>query len=429
MNGPALCRRWPSNATVRSRALMLAMAMAITSVLPFASAPDAAAAPLPQEGAADCKQTSPAYVPNAPPGPAAMNIDAAWAYSKGAGVVVAVVDSGVAAGNAHLAGVVLPGADMVAKTDGTTDIAGIGTAIAGLVASQPVGGSGLVGIAPHARILPVRVYEALTTAGRPAGFEPALPSASATARGITWAADHGARVIVVPTVFTDDSDALRQATQHAHDVGALVVAPVGDIPRSGTTGEPDMAPRYPAGYPGVLGVTGVDVSGQPAAGIVQNNTVMLAVPGAGIVATFFALGDCTVTGDAPSSVFASGYAAGLAALVAARFPQETPDQWAYRLMVTAVRPLPAQRDDAVGWGLAAPVPALTFIDDGRALGPPNPVRSAPAAASPSPVPEVTKPDTGLPRKDVIAIAACAALACVTALLAPLLMARGRRRSD
>jgi len=144
---------------------------------------------------------------------------------------------------------------------------------------------------------------------------------------------------------------------------------------------------------------------------------------------FSLLGDCTITGDAPSSVFASGYAAGLAALVASRYPQESPDQWAYRLMVTAVRPLPAQRDDAIGWGLAAPVAALTFIDDGRALGPPNPVRTAPVVVPAPPASEASPPNTGLPRTDIIVIAVCAALACVAALLAPLLVARGRRRVD
>ncbi len=82
----------------------------------------------------------------------------AWPLATGAGVTVAVVDTGVAPSNAHFPdGVVLPGRSFVGGS-ARTDARLHGTAVAGIVAARPLGArSGVKGLAPGARILPVKV--------------------------------------------------------------------------------------------------------------------------------------------------------------------------------------------------------------------------------------------------------------------------------
>src|SRR5690349_20853535 len=90
----------------------------------------------------------------------ALNAAAAWRYATGTAVTVAVLDSGVDAEHPDLRGQVLPGADFVdGSTDGRYDFVGHGTTVAALIAGHD-DRTGVVGVAPHARILPVRVLDA-----------------------------------------------------------------------------------------------------------------------------------------------------------------------------------------------------------------------------------------------------------------------------
>ncbi len=114
----------------------------------------------------------------------------AWEYSTGAGVIVAVIDSGVTADHPDLAGQVLPGIDLVrAGGDGTADEVGHGTTVAGLIAGRSDDGEGVVGLAPDAKILPIRVLDA----------ENQYRDAKVVAEGIVWAVDHGAASSTSPS--------------------------------------------------------------------------------------------------------------------------------------------------------------------------------------------------------------------------------------
>ncbi|MDO4784840.1 MAG: S8 family serine peptidase [Propionibacteriaceae bacterium] len=329
-----------------------------------------------------CDPETPRYVAEEPAVFAQLGIKEVWPLSRGEGVRVAVVDSGVASANAHLGEAVDPGHDLVGSGDGRTDVYGHGTAIAGQIAARQVKGSGLLGLAPHARIVPVRVYESLQERA-------ARPDPGRTARGIRWAADQpGVRIIVVAMSTEADEPELAQAVEYATGRGALVVASTGNADSASKLD----APVYPAAYPGVLAVTAVDAVGQPSKEVLHGNHVLAAAPGAGVLTTFLAAGDC-VMGDRPSSSYAAGYAAGIAALVAAAYPDESPADWRYRLLATAVRPASAARSPFVGWGILSPGAALNFINDGTLTGPPNPRFPAPSPppveilASPDPVPD------------------------------------------
>src|SRR5882672_10485049 len=84
----------------------------------------------------------------------------AWKLSTGSGVIVAVIDSGVSADHPDLVGQVLPGLDLVDRGgDGHTDAVGHGTTVAALIAGRNDDRVGVVGLAPDAKILPVRVLD------------------------------------------------------------------------------------------------------------------------------------------------------------------------------------------------------------------------------------------------------------------------------
>lgn len=340
----------------------LALTLSATAVLvaPGLSAPAYA------EG---CDPANPQWIEDRPPAFEFFGIDQTRPLSRGADVVVAVVDSGVSIANPHLADVVHPGVNIVESTvPATMDVAGHGTAIASEIAAQEVDGSGVLGIAERATILPVRVYYT----EEPREGEPGRLTPESMAAGILWAAEHGANIINVSASTTVNLPALEQAVAVARERGALVVASAGN--RSTTDVDEDVL-RYPAAYEGVLGVSAVTDAGvwDPAASF-ASEFVDVAALGMNVDIAYMDAGNCRVPGDGkPSSSFATGYVSAAAALIASRFPDETADQWAYRLMATAMRPEVGARNDQTGWGIIQPYEALTFLDDGTAPGPPSPV--------------------------------------------------------
>lgn len=341
--------------------------------------PSEAPTPTPSSSADQtCPKETPTYIKTQPTILDQVGVRRAWDVTRGAGVKVAVVDSGVAAGNAHFnAGgqtVVLPGTDLSGEnTDGRVDVGEHGTAIAGAIAARQLPsstGSGLVGVAPEAQILPVRVETGLEQGNnQKKGEETYLQRLG---RAIRWAADHGAQIIVVAQSTKEDDPDLKAAIQAVRG-RALVVASTGNTYQD----QENNVVVYPAGYEGVLAVTATNADGSASDQQVHGAHVDLAVPAGVIHTTWFDQADCMVGGHSgstplPSSSYATAYAGGFAALVAAQFPGEGPDMWKYRLEVTALRGTADQRTDELGWGIVAPYDALTFGDIGTRYGPPHP---------------------------------------------------------
>jgi subtilisin family serine protease len=169
------------------------------------------------------------------------SFESTWPATRGSGVTVAVVDSGVDAAHEDLAGVVLPGIDYIdAARDGRYDGVGHGTHVAGVIAAQVNNGRGIAGAAPGVRILPVRVLD--SNGGG---------SSSNVAAGIIWATDHGARVINL-SLGGGPSTGIRIAIQYALGKGAVVLAAAGNNAATGNS------PVYPAAYPEAIAVAAFD---------------------------------------------------------------------------------------------------------------------------------------------------------------------------
>ena len=321
---------------------------------------DASAAAAPPRAAQPCEQGRTRYVKDTPAALVRLGARSAWTLATGRGVVVAVVDTGVADANAHFPdGVLLPGRSFVGGSP-RTDPRAHGTAVAGIVAARPLGDrSGVEGLAPQARILPVKVVS----------DEPGSDgdvAVGALADGIRYAARSGAEVVNVSLSTTTDDPRLRSAVREATARGALVVASAGNR----TTAQ-DRAdgPRYPAAYPEVLAVAATDADDRVTDDSVHGAHVDLAAPGRDVLTAWGAWGDCYLSQDGESTSYATAYASAAAALVAQRFPDAGPAGWKQRLEATAARDRRDARDDVTGWGVVQPVEALTAVLDDGIAGP------------------------------------------------------------
>lgn len=359
---------------------VLGSALLLAGVVPGTPGPAPVHA---QTTAQQCDADDPQYVSAEPPAFTALGVPRAQEISRGQGVTVAVVDSGVHSQNEHLQDVVSGGTNVVDGDDPhDRDADGHGTFVAGIIAARAVEGSGVLGVAPSADIQSVRVYYGR---GEQAEREDVHLTPQRIAAGIEWAARNEAQIINVSLSSDQDHPDLREAVEQAVDAGALVVASAGNRQ---TAAEQDTVPRYPAAYDGVLGVSAVDRQGVwHALASFEVPEVDVAAPGQHVPSAFLYGGDCIFNeGDAvPSSSWATAYVSGAAALIAARYPQESAEQWAHRLQATASRAGTWERDDRVGWGIIQPVAALEFVDDGSAPGPPSPVHGA---GEPMPPPTV-----------------------------------------
>ncbi|MEV5980441.1 type VII secretion-associated serine protease mycosin [Streptomyces sp. NPDC052114] len=285
----------------------------------------------------------------------AMHTSQAWQTTKGKGITVAVLDTGIDAEHPDLAGNVLEGEDMVGfgARRGDRPWARHGTAMAGIIAGHGHGagrGDGVLGIAPEAKILPVRV---ILEDGDPARKKARNTRGNALAEGIRWAADHGADVINLS--LGDDSKSAHPepaedaAVQYALKKGVAVVA------SAGNGGERGDHVSYPAAYPGVIAATAVDENGDRASFSTRRWYATVAAPGDDIVIADPDHKYYEGWGTSAASAFVSG----AVALIRAAHPGLTPAQIKQLLQDTA-RDAPAGgRDDARGFGLIDPAAALT----------------------------------------------------------------------
>ncbi|WP_319675231.1 S8 family serine peptidase [Streptomyces sp. ME18-1-4] len=237
-------------------------------------------------------------------------------FGTGAGVTVAVVDTGVSLMAPTLAGRV------TAVGEAGEDCVGHGTFVAGLIAAAPVKGVDFAGAARQARIVAVRGTDKRGTA-----------TDTTVAAGIRAAVDAGARVIAVSPALTRDSATLRSAVSYAAGHDALIVAAAApDASRDSTSSAPPPADYWPAAATGVLSVVDVDMQGRRPQGAFTPRHADVAAPGDGVLG-IGPRGRGHFIGSGPS--LAAGYAAATAALVRSAHPGLTAAETARRLITTA----------------------------------------------------------------------------------------------
>lgn len=285
--------------------------------------------------------------------------------STGKGVTVAVIDSGVDVDNPHLKDAVVPGVSYLQEdpTNGTTDTYSHGTAVAGIIAARNVQGSSVQGLAPEATILPIRVFENIREEN---GRQTGAPSMETVSQAIIYAVDHHAQIINISLSDTRDIPQMRQAVQYAESHGSLIVASAGN--RLTSTSTKDGA-RYPAAYGEVVGVTALNTDLNVTEDSVHGDQVDVAAPGMMTASTIPGGVDCVFATDASSTSFATAYVSAEAALIAARYPSETPAQWRQRILVSANRPHSDQRNTTIGWGIMDPQNALALSLSDTLRGP------------------------------------------------------------
>lgn len=348
--------------------LFTVLVMVCAPLMPLNSSPKANAQ---VSGGTDCRPPPVRSEPSLPWAQQMLMPNRLWNITRGNGVTVAVVDTGVDAKTPQLAGAVLDGKDTYAAGGGpaNTDCLGHGTFVAGIIAARPAPDTGFAGVAPDSTILPIR--DTVTKEGGSAGT---------MANGIRAAADAGAGIINVSASTNSDDPALRTAVSYAQQHDALVVAAAAN---NAERGNPTP---YPASYPGVLAVGAID-SNSTAANFSQTGRFLgLVAPGVDVISLGpGGPGQWQQSGTS----FATPFVAGTAALVRAYHPELSATEVKTRLEATATRPPVPVPDAAMGWGTINPYAAVTSVlpgEGGTSPGGDQAGAAAPAATPDDPMP-------------------------------------------
>lgn len=346
-----------------------------------------------------------------------------WPLSEGAGITVAVLDTGVEASHPQLAGRVDDGLDLVRGTSGaTTDCTPHGTGLAGVIVAQPVPETGFVGLAPQARVLPVQVSDEprVDTGGEPV-------SGSALAGGILAAVAQGAQVVDVGVVLYRDDPEVRAAVEQAVAAGVLVVAPAGDAHDRDRDGAGSTRlVSYPAAYDGVLGVGAVDRYGGRVQSSQVGSYVDLLAPGQDVVSTGIG-GQRLYQGTSIASAYVAATAALLLALPDADRAEPLPTDGPSRVQALTERitgtATGSSDSPRYGAGVLDPARALSeSLSDRAPLVPPTQ-----ATPPPDPAAQALADERAAAADRSTAILAGLGGALALALLAAVVVPRARRR--
>jgi subtilisin family serine protease len=249
----------------------------------------------------------------------------AWNVTRGLGVTIAILDSGVDAAHPDLAGAMLPGWNVYDNNSDTRDVYGHGTKVAGAAAAIGNNSGGVAGVAYQARIMPMRVTDLSGWAWT-----------STLSQGLTWAADRGARVANMSFQGVCSSSTVLSAAQYFRNKGGVAVA------AAGNTGALLSGSQSSA----LTCVTATTSSDARASWSSYGAFVDVAAPGVAIYSTTRGGGYASVSGTS----FASPIVAGVYALMKAANGSLAPSTLDKILTSTARDLGTAGWDQYFGWG-------------------------------------------------------------------------------
>ncbi|HVU75027.1 MAG TPA: S8 family serine peptidase [Mycobacteriales bacterium] len=294
-------------------------------------------------------------------GEAKLHAPAAWSTSTGSSAItVAVLDSGLTTSQVEYAGRVVPGYNAITGTSDVTDDNSHGSAATSIALAAGNNGTSIAGLCWQCKVMPVKVLDANATG-----------TDSTVAAGVTWAVDHGAKVLNLSLGGTSTSTVLSNAIAYANSHGALVVAAAGN--------NSSTAPFYPAAYPGVLAVAATDTTDTLYSYSDSGSWVDVAAPGSNY--GVWPSGSVFSFGGTSS---ASPVVAGLAGLLWSAAPTATAADIQAALTSTAV-PISGGTIASGRVDAAAAMAKLT----GGAQAPPSPSPSASPSPSSSPSPSAS----------------------------------------
>ncbi len=266
-----------------------------------------------------------------------MNLPTAWDASKGNGVIVAVLDTGTDCTHPDLAVNCVAGWNFYDNNSNTADPHGHGTKTAGTVAATGENARGVAGVAYQAKIMPIRIADATGYAYW-----------STVAQGVTWAADHGARV-VSNSYQSSDSSSVQSAASYLMSKGGLFVASAGNAGTLLAGGDKSS----------VITVGATDSKDAKASWSNYGSQIDVVAPGVGIYTTTIGGG----YGAASGTSFSAPNVAAVLALMFSLKPSLTPSQAEAILESTVVDLGNSGRDDIYGHGRVDATAALAKAVD------------------------------------------------------------------